>query len=399
LSAGTAERAGGRGHVEPGRSVGGGRGRATDSMTRTAGGRGPGQARNAPNTPWKDSDAKKFLRDELMSSRDHMFWKPETKAAHILKEYPIFQPYEKNFATNFRNLKQSIRDMHQNQNEVPQSSLTGKQPNEPKNEKNIASSEQKQSKDPKPSRPKNSFFKSPWQNCDAKRFLRDGLMSSDHNELWAMTSDDMVRKYSIFEPHKDDFATKLNIIKNSVRGNVDQKDFPWAHSDAKLFLRDELMSSRDHKFWKPETKAAQILKEYPIFQPYEKNFATNFKNLKDVIEGNLYQIEFDTKAVDKHLRNFPRSTHNNRGNLLWHIHPARALLIADIAAGRHVGRTPLQLKSDRVEYKDFGTEQWCKIVHAEISRQRADVFWQAKRNRKENKRHLKRSENNELARL
>ena len=70
----------------------------------------------------------------------------------------------------------------------------------------------------------------------------------------------------------------------------------------------------------------------------------------------------------------PRSTHNNRGNLLWHIHPARALLIADIAAGRHVGRTPLHLKSDRVEYKDFGTEQWCKIVHAEISRQRADVF-------------------------
>ena len=102
-----------------------------------------------------------------------------------------------------------------------------------------------------------------------------------------------------------------------------------------------------------------------ISEPHEKNFATNLNKIKKAIKGKIALFDFNDKAVIEQLCNFLRSARcNNRGHPLWHTHATKGFLEYDIGAKKHIGRTLL-------------------------SKQKAEVFGQAERNRTHSKNHLK----------
>ena len=79
-------------------------------------------------------------------------------------------------------------------------------------------------------------------------------------------------------------------------------------------------------------------------------------------------------------------------NPLLHKHPAKKLIELDVAAGKAAGRKPAELKGDRPEYADIGTQQFCKAVNNERQKQRGEKFWAPKRNKEGALRHIKRRE-------
>ena len=70
---------------------------------------------------------------------------------------------------------------------------------------------------------------------------------------------------------------------------IDPKN--WAQSLSKAFLRKELLN-KDSIYWKLTSKEA--------FNPFKyENFVTNFRNLKNSIQGEMKAILFDDEAVKK----------------------------------------------------------------------------------------------------
>ena len=49
----------------------------------------------------------------------------------------------------------------------------------------------------------------------------------------------------------------------------------------------------------------------------------------------------------------PRQSRNDRGELVFDLHPAKKLLREDVKAGAHVGMAPKQFQETRAEYQEF----------------------------------------------
>ena len=125
-------------------------------------------------------------------------------------------------------------------------------------------------------------------------------------------------------------------------------------------------------------------KAYPL-----KNFTTNFKSLKNKVDGLREQVDFDNQAVLQHKELYPRSPNTKRGYPHWDDHPAKQQLEDDVFNGIADTMLPRQLRLTRQSYQEFPESIFCVRLHAEKRKQREQTFWVAKRNKLAMSRHLK----------
>ena len=74
-----------------------------------------------------------------------------------------------------------------------------------------------------------------------------------------------------------------------------------------------------------------------------------------------------------------------------HNNTAKNLLDLDVAAGRAKGRKPAEIKRDRPEHAECGTNQWHSAVNNERQKQKSKI-WNVKHNKEGALRHIKHRE-------
>jgi hypothetical protein len=161
----------------------------------------------------------------------------------------------------------------------------------------------------------------------------------------------------------------------------------WSKSSGKKYLKEELwdMNSKFHTMnIKEMHQSDNRFKAYPL-----KNFTTNFKSLKNKVDGLREQVDFDNQAVLQHKELYPRSPNTKRGYPHWDDHPAKQQLEDDVFNGIADTMLPRQLRLTRQSYQEFPESIFCVRLHAEKRKQREQTFWVAKRNKLAMSRHLK----------
>jgi hypothetical protein len=61
----------------------------------------------------------------------------------------------------------------------------------------------------------------------------------------------------------------------------------------------------------------------------------------------------------------PRQSRNDRGELVFDLHPAKQLLREDVKAGAHVGMAPKQFQETRAEYREFDRDIFRQRIYQE----------------------------------
>ncbi len=123
---------------------------------------------------------------------------------------------------------------------------------------------------------------------------------------------------------------------------------------------------------------------YPL-----KNFTTNYKNLKNNVNGLRAQVDLDNLAISQHKKSYPHSSHTKWGYPHWNDHAAKQHLEDDVYNGIADTMIPSQLRMTRRLHQDFPPDIFCGRVHAKKRKQREQTFWVSKRNKTAMKRHLK----------
>ena len=124
-------------------------------------------------------------------------------------------------------------------------------------------------------------------------------------------------------------AELIKRLKNGSSGVPKPKPKPWQHSSAKKDLKRALLdpTSPIHNMSVEDIRNSdERYQQYPNFEKY-------YKDLKAQVEAEKKQVKEDDIAVERHMRNNPRSTNNKRGYPHWDTHAAKQLLEVDVAKG------------------------------------------------------------------
>ena len=173
------------------------------------------------------------------------------------------------------------------------------------------------------------------------------------------------------------------MAKSTRKGWID-----WRTSEAKaIILRDlepggALFKNRDAKaeevfdFYK-KTKPVQFADV--VFSQFKERLADHIKQSNK----ERWMADRDAAAYDKDRRVHPRKEKNQRGELVYDVHPARELLRMDVAKGLHNEMKPRELQSTRPEYRCFKAKPFKHHIYQEESRQRFMNYLEKKREEKE----------------
>jgi hypothetical protein len=114
-------------------------------------------------------------------------------------------------------------------------------------------------------------------------------------------------------------------------------------------------------------------------------------DLADILTSQTADIKSDKLSFEKQTKTFPRNPTTNRGTPFWDGSEAKNLLREDLKNNAAIkNMNPMALYATRDEYKRFPKDVFRNHLYKEISKQRQDVFWQAKRNdegRKQREQH------------
>lgn len=112
-----------------------------------------------------------------------------------------------------------------------------------------------------------------------------------------------------------------------------------------------------------------------VFSQFEKRLKDHRRQIKkDLLRS---QEEDWMMLHDREI--FSRSLTNERGNLVFDLHPAKVLLEADIKNKKHVGIEPMVLWQSRSEYKMFDKTIFRQRIYQAIRREKFVNYLNAKR--------------------
>jgi hypothetical protein len=175
--------------------------------------------------------------------------------------------------------------------------------------------------------------------------------------------------------------------ETSGGGGATDPPTPWAKSRAKALARELLLDPNSYVHGMPSTHVHPLEE---LFSRYNRgNFASNFNSLKKAIEVERLAIEFESLGFEKEKSVFKRNPLNCRGQPFWDTHPAKKLLVDELKNGVHIGREPQAIRATRDEYKEFNLDTFRNYYYREKRALREAVYWQAKRNRKGQKKREK----------
>jgi len=124
-----------------------------------------------------------------------------------------------------------------------------------------------------------------------------------------------------------------------------------------------------------------LFKLYPI-----KNFTTNLRSLKNAIDTENINVEFDQKAFDREIVKYPMQRMLKAGYPRWN-HPdnhAKKLLEEDTKKGgiyETENLNPKDLKVSRPEYRDFPDKIFRNRLYKAKSAHIEKPYWQNERNK------------------
>jgi hypothetical protein len=131
----------------------------------------------------------------------------------------------------------------------------------------------------------------------------------------------------------------------------------------------------------------ELFSKYPL-----ERFKANFRTLAKSVQQERDAVQFDAMALVVHQSLQPRGATTNRGELFWDGHAAQMLLRRDIAGNNLEGMTPYQARNQRPEYQQFSLSVFRGHFYQEKRRQKEEVAWQFRRNKKGYKKHEKEAE-------
>ena len=160
----------------------------------------------------------------------------------------------------------------------------------------------------------------------------------------------------------------------------------WRRSEAKLVLLDDLQKNvlpLDESVVSAE-QAWAVYSEHEAFKGL-----VEFKQFKIQLKAHRQQVmkkkpdlslQLHALAHDRQLH--PRASHNNRGEPVFDMSDAKALLRSDIEEDKHLGITPSQFRQTRVEYKQFPLKIFKERVYQEVRRRKFVYYMNWKRAKK-----------------
>ena len=117
--------------------------------------------------------------------------------------------------------------------------------------------------------------------------------------------------------------------------------------------------------------------------------------IKDYFKSHSKQHERSRQEEEwmNHDRQLcPRQPTNARGELVFDLHPAKALLREDIKNNRHIGIEPQQLQLTRTEHQAFNSNIFGQRIHQEIRFQKCCDHLENQRHKKRRKHLEKKAE-------
>jgi hypothetical protein len=132
-------------------------------------------------------------------------------------------------------------------------------------------------------------------------------------------------------------------------------------------------------------KVWDFFKKMPEFNDSREG-KVQFKQFKARLAGHRSQsardrdmAKRDAEACRKDRLIHPRKNHNQRGELVFDLHPAKQLLRMDIAAGLHKQLSPFELRKKRPAYKVFKLGIFTHRIYQEVKNKKFINFLETKR--------------------
>ena len=144
-----------------------------------------------------------------------------------------------------------------------------------------------------------------------------------------------------------------------------KKPIPWAKSDAKFYLREDVISGIISK----NMKAKDVYNMRPQYKEYKyENFRNNLLSLRKAVKRDLGRAELDKEYYqhDKHLFRGD----SNLNSKAWHRSDAYNILKEDIKGGRVEGMKPKEIYNSRREYQAFSLKKVRIQIYVEQERLR-----------------------------
>lgn len=214
--------------------------------------------------------------------------------------------------------------------------------------------------------PNNKKKPTPWSKSKAKQLLREDIIAGtvkpemDAKAVFLMRPEFQLYKLT-------NFRTNLkNLTEAIAKGPKKPPPPKWGKSPAKELLYEDICTG----IIKPEMNGDEVYLMRPEFQLYKlNNFKSNLKNLREAIALDYGRMQRDRKYYrqDRHRLSVIRAN-DPPEELVWHRHPAMALLEQDVSAGLHKQKKPSELYQSRDEYKDFPPDVFRKHVHQEVTK-------------------------------
>ena len=152
-----------------------------------------------------------------------------------------------------------------------------------------------------------------------------------------------------------------------------EKFVDWRKCEGRAILIEDLepggllynmnMVPADHLF--------KIYKRLPEFK------GVPFQQFKARLQDHRRQADYanerarsDERALIYDRRLYPRQQHNNKGGLVFDLHPAKLLLRQDVKNGVHLRLKPSELQRTRPAYRDFKPAIFKHRIYQEARRQR-----------------------------
>ena len=145
----------------------------------------------------------------------------------------------------------------------------------------------------------------------------------------------------------------------------------WTKSDAKQVIMNDLQNGilsidaaevSAEAAWDVYTDTAEF--SDVLFEQFKERLRDHRRKVR----GDMLRATSETEALAHDRGLFPRQTENNRGEIVFDLSPAKELLRADVAEGKHNRMTPSQLQHSRVEYHPFDSKKFKHRIYQEVRR-------------------------------
>ena len=138
--------------------------------------------------------------------------------------------------------------------------------------------------------------------------------------------------------------------------------------------------------WDHYKKTAVFIKEKVVWSQFEQRYKDHVKQTpksKSLSDQPMEALLFDRTY-------YPRQTKNDRGELTFDLSEAKMELRADVADGKHLKTTLLELQRTRQSYKQFSSKKFKEHIYQKQRRKKFVAVLELKRvNEKKKKEQLR----------